>query len=317
MENSARDRSLTAENAASFNKPIVVNRAPRARRTSRLRIVHFNAAGGTDLKVIETCLRRPPLVDANLILLCEADRWLKRSGRRDISADLAAALGMSCAYVPEYKLGQTGAAFMGNAILSSMPFESCIGVPMPTEYLPIMSGRLRNLSFSGQPMGIIASVRFGTEKLTIGLAHLHSRCAPAAREQQVATFMASFPDTGRALFAGDLNTTTTDLLSRSAILRLGLQMLLNPRRFRAPQRYEPLFERIRENGLEIDGANVPNRGTFTFSGAIPRLYRPKLDWIALRKLRPVPGTAKIVSPRLSIATRRASDHDFIVVDVEL
>jgi hypothetical protein len=94
-------------------------------------------------------------------------------------------------------------------------------------------------------------------------------------------------------------------------------MLISPRRFRSPQRYEPLFERLREHGLEIDGANVPNRGTFTFSGAIPRLYRPKLDWITLRRLRPVPGSAKIVSPRLSIATRRASDHDFIAVDVEL
>jgi hypothetical protein len=31
----------------------------------------------------------------------------------------------------------------------------------------------------------------------------------------------------------------------------------------------------------------------------------------------VPGSATIVSPRLSIISRRASDHDFIAVDVEM
>ena len=83
------------------------------------------------------------------------------------------------------------------------------------------------------------------------------------------------------------------------------------------ERYEPLFDRIHERGLLIDGANAINRGTFTFSGIIPRVFRPKLDWIALRDLSPVPRSARVISPRLSPWSRRASDHDFVAVDVEL
>ncbi len=94
-------------------------------------------------------------------------------------------------------------------------------------------------------------------------------------------------------------------------------MIVNPHRFKAPQPYEPLFERLKEHGLAIEGANVADRATFTFSGLIPRWMRPKLDWLAVRQLRPITGSAAVVSPRPSFAWRRASDHDFVTVDLEL
>jgi len=94
-------------------------------------------------------------------------------------------------------------------------------------------------------------------------------------------------------------------------------MLASPRRFRAPECREPLFERIKERGLEIDGVNLKYRSTFTFSGLIPRLMRPKLDWLAVRGMRPVDGTAAVIAPKQSLFSRRASDHDFVTVDLEL
>jgi hypothetical protein len=45
--------------------------------------------------------------------------------------------------------------------------------------------------------------------------------------------------------------------------------------------------------------------------------RPKLDWLAVRELRPIAGTAAVVPPRSPILMRRASDHDFVTVDLEL
>jgi hypothetical protein len=142
MDNSARDFPSAPDPAESFNSPIVVNRAARAKRSPHLRIVLLNAAGGAHLDVIEHCLRRPPLDDARLILLCEADRAIGRSGRRDVSGDLAASLGMSCVYVPEYKVGRVGNAFMGNAILSAAPFEQTLprlGLP-PNVLVATMTG---------------------------------------------------------------------------------------------------------------------------------------------------------------------------------
>ncbi len=160
-------------------------------------------------------------------------------------------------------------------------------------------------------------MKFGGEELTVGVAHLHSRCTPAERARQMASYLESFPAAGRAIFGGDLNTTTTELSSRALILATAWKMIANPHRFRAPQAYEPLFDHLRERGLEIEGVNVANRATFTFSGLIPIWMRPKLDWLAVRELRPIAGTAAVVTPRASILRRRASDHDFVTVDLEL
>src|SRR5208283_4910706 len=176
--------------------------------------------------------------------------------------------------------------------------------------------RMRHWTRVGTPTGLMTRLRFNGEELTVGVAHLHSRCTPAERARQMATYLESFPAAGRAIFGGDLNTTTTELSSRALMLATVRQMIANPDRFHAPEAYEPLFDHLRERGLEIEGVNVPKRGTFTFSGLIPRSMRPKLDWLAVRELRPIAGTAAVVTPRSSILQRRASDHDFVTVDLE-
>jgi len=59
--------------------PIVANRAARPVR-SRIRVVLLNVAGGNQLSVVVDCLKRPPLNDADVILLCEA---IREPGARD------------------------------------------------------------------------------------------------------------------------------------------------------------------------------------------------------------------------------------------
>ncbi len=318
----ARDLSVAGAKPTPHFPPIVVNR-PARRPGSRLRVVLLNAAGGRRFHDIATCLKRPPLQDADVILLCEAD---SKQGEKpalggDIAAELAEMLETSYAYVPEFALSRPGsgvvARYMGNAILSAAPFEDVVAVAMHKPRTPfIWPQRMRRWSRTGTPTGLVTTVKFGGQAVTVGVAHLHSRCAPAERARQMATYLESFPAAGRAIFGGDLNTTTTELSSRAFLLATARQMITNPRRFRAPIAYEPLFEHLSEHGLEIEGVNVANRPTFTFSGLIPRAMRPKLDWLAVRELRPIAGTAAVVPPRSSILSRRASDHDFITVDLE-
>jgi endonuclease/exonuclease/phosphatase family metal-dependent hydrolase len=228
---------------------------------------------------------------------------------------------MSCAYVAEFGLKPPGGEilrYMGNAILSASPFEDVTPVAMHKPPTPLAWPRnMRRWTRVGTPTGLVTRIKFGGVEVTVGVAHLHSRCTPAERARQMATYLESFPTTGRAIFGGDLNTTTTELSSRALILATVRQMIADPQRFRAPKAYEPLFGHLREHGFEIDSANVPNHPTFTFSGLIPRALRPKLDWIAVRELRPIAGTAAVVTPRASILSRRASDHDFVTVDLEL
>lgn len=322
MDRDAHDLTAAGAKPTPHFPPIVVNRAARRRPNARLRVVLLNAAGGRKVREILACLRRPPLHGADVILLCEINTGMKRRPSRELATELAEALEMSCAYAREFGLRPPGSeseivSYMGNAILSAAPFEDVAAVAMHRPPTPMAwPMRMRHWSRVGTPTGLVTRAKFGGEELTIGLAHLHSRCTPAERARQMATYLESFPAAGRAIFGGDLNTTTTELSSRALILATARQMLANPDRFRAPQAYEPLFDHLRERGLEIEGVNVANRATFTFSGLIPRSMRPKLDWLAVRELRPIAGTAAVVAPRSPILLRRASDHDFVTVDLE-
>jgi endonuclease/exonuclease/phosphatase family metal-dependent hydrolase len=321
MQRNALDLNATGPKLAPPFPPIVVNRTA-SRPGSRLRIVLLNAAGGKRFPEIVACLKRPPLQGADVILLCETNAaGTKPSARRDVAVEMASMLEMSCAYVREFGVtNESGeiVGYLGNAILSAAPFDDVVAVAMPNPRTPRMLRRRRHWSSRvGTPTGIVTRINFGGRELTVGLAHLHSRTVPAERARQLATYLESFPATGRAVFGGDLNTTTTELSSWSHLRATAREMIANPGRFRAPQAYEPLFEHLREHRLEIEGVNVANRPTFTFSGLIPRSMRPKLDWLAVRDLNPIAGTAAVVTPRSARLMRRVSDHDFVTVDLEL
>ncbi len=320
MEREALDLAVAPTKLAPYFPPVVANRAAKPVR-SRIRVVLLNVAGGRKLSVVVDCLKRPPLNNPDVILLCEADSGTWRSRRTNIASELAAALDMSCAYVPEFGLTRGDGkifAHLGNAILCTQPLDDVVAIAMPSPrtppLFPILQSRIARI---GTPTGFYASARFGRETITLSVAHLNSRCTPAQRESQMAMYMASFPSSGRAIFGGDLNTTTTELAGPYSLVRVAAGMIASPRRFRAPESREPLFDRLKERGLEIDGINAKYRSTFTFSGLIPRLMRPKLDWLAVRGLRAVAGTAAVIAPKQSIFSRRASDHDFVTVDLEL
>ncbi len=129
--------------------------------------------------------------------------------------------------------------------------------------------------------------------------------------------LSAFPSDGPAVIGGDFNTTTIEWPRSLALVKVAALMMMNPRRFRDPVGREPLFDRLRGAGFRIDGVNLPLRPTFTFTRFIPPMFRPKLDWIAVRGLRPVAGSAAIVPPRASIFDRRASDHDLVVCEVTI
>jgi len=74
--------------------------------------------------------------------------------------------------------------------------------------------------------------------------------------------------------------------------------------------------KVLEAGFDTAGANVAGTATFTPSRLVPPILRPKLDWLALRGLKPVTGSAAVVPARMSLFSPRFSDHDFIMCIVE-
>jgi endonuclease/exonuclease/phosphatase family metal-dependent hydrolase len=295
-------------------EPVVVNRPPSKARTI-LKVVVFNAAGGRFLSQALECLRRPPIEGADIILLCEAGWRLRQSAGREFAAELAQELGMSFAFMAEFGMPRSSRplrAFMGNAILSSQPLSQVCAVPLVNLFL---HPRVRRMV--GAPCGLIAKASFHGRPITVGVAHLNSRWDPAGRERQMRDYLAQFPRDGAALIGGDFNTTTVDLRTGSAVIKALGMLIAQRRRLREPMLWEPLFERMAESGFDVRGANACGKPTFTFNRMIPPLIRPKLDWIALRGLEPVPQSAEVIPARSSPFGRRISDHDFVVCDIRL
>jgi endonuclease/exonuclease/phosphatase family metal-dependent hydrolase len=293
------------------SQSVVVNRRSPRRATKLLKVVAFNAKGGCHLEGIRQCLTRPPLAEANVILVCDADWCRPRSGFRRVAAELATSLEMSFAYVPKRQTVEPG-SYSGNAILSSQPLVDVVAVPLSKRQL-ISPERDR----VGEPYGMLATTAFNGWRITFGVTHLTARWNPAGRERQMADFIAAVPADGPVLIGGDFNTTTIDLGGRNALLRALSEIVLNPGRFRSPELHEPLLQQLKKAGFEVRGFNVRRKPTFTFARVIPPFLRPKLDWLAARQLSPVPGSALVVPARLSVFSRRVSDHDFVMCEVQL
>lgn len=301
------------ENTPAFGTTIV-NRAARGARGT-IKVVALNARTGAHFDGILACLRRPPLANADVIMLCEADWHLRRSFDREIAADLAAELGMSFAYGPEFALRRPAGAppaFLGNAILCAAPLADARMIALPRGVITRRYARLL-----GQPRALVATTVLGNRALTIVVAHLHSRWDPAGRARQMATVIEGIAADGPTILGGDFNTTTTRLDRAWSLAMVVARMAVQPQRLRYPERFEPLFEHLRKAGFAIEGANVAGLPTFTFHRAIPPLLRPKLDWLALRKLQPVPHSARVVTARSSFFGPRVSDHDFVMCEVRL
>jgi len=308
------------EREAHRFQPIVENR-PSTIAPGPLRVVAFNAQGGTRFDGILRCLSGEPLRSATVILLSEMDFGTRRAGGRKVASELAQALGMSCAYVPEFGLMAADGgvrAYLGNAILSREPMTDVFAIPLPKvsnrDRLPRSLGRLKR---EGSQVAIVATIKARGNPLLLSVAHLDSRAHPSGRDLQIATMLEGLPFEVPVIFGGDLNTTTVELINPASVSVVVREMLLNSKRFRHPHAHEPLLARLREAGFEVRGANAEGRATFTFSRAVPPWMRPKLDWIALRGLEPVPGSAMVIPARPGFFAPRVSDHDFIVVDVAI
>jgi hypothetical protein len=284
--------------------------------------VAFNAQGGIRFDGILRCLAREPLRGAGVILLSEADFGTIRSGRRKVASELADALGISCAYVPEFGLQNSAGkivSYLGNAILSREPLEDVVAIALPkvsTRY-PRMPRSLGRVTRIGNQAAIVAKIRVRGTPIWICVAHLDSRAHPAGRELQMASILEIFPPGGPAVLGGDLNTTTVELIDPASVRVVLRDMLLNSRRFRDPRAYEPLLGRLEDAGFTTRGVNVEGRATFTFARIVPPWMRPKLDWLALRDVQSVPGSARVIPARPGYFATRVSDHDFIAIDVAI
>jgi hypothetical protein len=174
-------RPCEVDRLSPASQSVVVNRRSPEKATKLLKVVAFNAKGGCHLEGIRQCLTRPPLAQANVILVCDADWCLPRSGFRKVAAELAASLEMSFAYVPKRQAIEPG-SYSGNAILSSQPLVDVVAVPLSKPQLIS-----REPDRVGEPYGMMATTVYNGSRITFGVTHLTARWNPAGRGAAAAT----------------------------------------------------------------------------------------------------------------------------------
>lgn len=317
-----------------------------------LRAVQWNIEHGNWYEQVEQALREhPDLSDADVLFFDEVDLGMARAGNRDVTAELACALGRHAAWTPlflETTIGRDDDAstahgqpnaesLFGIALLSRWPLGAVRRVPLPSpERIQYDDERMY-----GAHAALVAEVLRPGAPFVAVAAHLEVHRARAHRAAQIATIVDALRDERRpVLLAGDFNTHTFDRDHWSTPLPGAAALLLTPgavlqRRLQFPDQgrhRETLFAELERGGfqwrpfvdehftLQLRFARVEElrmlMGPFAPLGArILRSIEPrarlKLDWFAGRGWHGARGR----TVEGLDGPGRASDHAPIVAEV--
>jgi endonuclease/exonuclease/phosphatase family metal-dependent hydrolase len=326
---------------------------PASPSRDRVRAVQWNIEHGNWYEQVEEALlHRAELRDADLLLFNEIDLGMARAANRDVTGDLAAALGRYGVWVPlflETTIGRDDDAItaagrenqeslFGLAILSRWPIGQVrvVELPSPVE----LQFELERMV--GRHVGLIAEIERPGAPFVAVSAHLEVHRTRAHRAAQVERIVAALEGEKRpVIFAGDWNTHTFDRGLWHTHFSGASALLLWPsgplrERLHWPDRglfHEPLFDRLRAAGFEwkrlVDFApTLQLRFDRVDEAAVVRrvlgpLARPllawaerrgalRLDWFAGRGWRGGRGS----TVHGLDGPGRASDHAPIVAEFE-
>jgi endonuclease/exonuclease/phosphatase family metal-dependent hydrolase len=265
----------------------------------------------------------------DILLLCEVDVGMARSGNRHTVADLAGRLGAGYVFGVEFvelglgdarerawHAGQSNLAGMhGAAILS--PHR----LVRPALARLEGSGRWFDGGFGERRVGgriaLMAEVTIASTRVLFVSAHYESHSDQADRLVQTNTLMDSIdalaPDTP-VLIAGDFNTSTFALAEKDRPAVIEAALAADPHRLVAPMDYEPMFGALRHRGYEWRSSNVELAPTQrTRPDGTPAPPFGKIDWLFARGLR---CTDPSIVPAVDGAGSAISDHDALAVTVK-
>jgi endonuclease/exonuclease/phosphatase family metal-dependent hydrolase len=199
----------------AFETPRTGSYATGAPGNGTLRLVSWNIDRGYRLERVATMLRE---TQPGLCLLQEVDDADRRTGDRDIAAELAKELGYNYAFGAEFEeMSQSvegQPAFHGQATLSKWPierprilrFKRQSGWWKPHGIIPNTAFFQRRL---GGRIALVTEIEPGGEKLVVYNVHLESRSGGAiqsAQLEEVLADLARYPPGTAAIIGGDFNS---------------------------------------------------------------------------------------------------------------
>ncbi len=228
-------QSATAELPPDFNQVRQGGSATRPFAEDHIRLICWNIERGQRFEAVLAALEAQP---GDLLLLQEVDSHTRRSGNRDVAAQLAARLGLAFVFAPEFlELGQRvrGAdALQGQATLTRLPVNRARLLRHrdqhpswhPKPYLPRWAifqprhgGRVALVTEHETPWGLLVAYNL----------HLESRGPESLRLSQMREVIedaARYPAQTAIVIAGDLNTKRTPSPVQEAAVEAGFVAIL-------------------------------------------------------------------------------------------
>lgn len=258
--------------------------APKS--ADRITALVFNIQQGVHCSAMIDFLKDSPDIQPfDIILANELDDGCTRSGKQDISMEIAQALQMNYAFALEFiELRDHDApkAYHGNALFSRHSIKWAKVLHLPEEYNWYHDRQKR----IGARCAVFALLDVGGKPLGVVSVHLENRTSGEGRLRQM---IAIYEEANRlfgdapVLLGGDLNTNAFDGRDTDEIQYLAKNAQELRRRLNNLAKYEPLLSAAEEYGFEYRKSSV--------TGATRRKPMPdgstleiRLDWFMSRRL---------------------------------
>ncbi|HMR31434.1 MAG TPA: endonuclease/exonuclease/phosphatase family protein [Geminicoccaceae bacterium] len=288
------------------------------------RIVFWNAER---LKYLEPSIALLAAQRADVLLLCEVDLGMARSGNRHTIAELARSLEAGWTFGAEFvelDLGdarerawhagqQNSAGLHGGGIVSALPLRRPALVRLET------SGRWFDGAFGERRVGgriaMMAEIEVGGRPVLLASAHYESHTGPADRLLQTRAMLDAIDAHAPGvpvLIGGDFNTNTFELEDKHR-RATDPALAVDPHRLVEPQPWEPMFAELAGRGYDWRSCNVPLAATQrTRPDGTPKPPFGKIDWLFARGLR---CCDPAVVPAVDDAGVAISDHEALAVTI--
>lgn len=271
------------------------------------RAVAWNVDRGKKTDEVIRCLQtHPQLSNADVVLLTETDWGMARSGNRNVTADIAAALNMHAWFAPAYVNltgghgaeralgGENHYGLHGNSLLSRYPLTHLRVVTLKNATDKFRSKEVR----LGQQTVLLADLVVDSRSVTLGCVHLDAYSSQRQRGRQLRQVLSALPELGSVVIGGDFNTSTYNA-RHAAFTALGLiykTLFFGPHRIMRThylhpyRRFDrPVFRELDRFGLDYQRCNDLGVGTFDIilgddagramaSDKFPRIVQKYVEW---------------------------------------
>ena len=246
-----------------------------------IRVVSWNIERGKQLDNIITFFKEDSsLSQADIILAIECDNGMGRTNNRNVTKELAEALGMNYCFAPSYLVLGKGAigetqhhtknttALHGTAILSKYKIELAKGIEVPPVKEVFHSSEKR----LGCKKGLVAKVNLGSKSIALGAIHVDLSSTATDRANQLEAVLKALPKADMQLIGGDFNCSTFNLRKKGELaaqvitkfFTIGFKGSIE--NYMTPELKfdKPMFDKLQQHGFDFENFNDRKKGTLYF-----------------------------------------------------